>query len=111
MPGAMAPPTYSPLVETASKVVEVPKSTTIAGPPNRCTAASVLTIRSAPTSFGLSVLIGDPGAHARLDDDEGHLAVVPLAHLAQLVQHRGHGGAQGDPGDRLPRTARVRAGP
>ncbi len=33
MPGAITPPTYSPRVLTASKVVAVPKSTTIAGPP------------------------------------------------------------------------------
>jgi hypothetical protein len=32
MPGAMAPPRYSPLAETASNVVAVPKSTTMAGP-------------------------------------------------------------------------------
>ena len=33
MPGTMAPPRYSPLAEIASKVVAVPKSTTIVGPP------------------------------------------------------------------------------
>ena len=33
IPGASAPPTNSPRALTASKLVEVPKSTTIAGPP------------------------------------------------------------------------------
>ena len=60
MPGAMAPPTYSPRAETASKVVAVPKSTTMHGPPYRWTAASALMIRSAPTSLGLSIRIGTP---------------------------------------------------
>ena len=32
MPGQMAPPRYSPLGVTASKVVAVPKSTTMSGP-------------------------------------------------------------------------------
>src|SRR5699024_9235413 len=54
MPGAIAPPTYSPLGLTASNVVAVPKSTTTLGPPYRCPAASALMIRSLPTSLGLS---------------------------------------------------------
>jgi hypothetical protein len=33
MPGAMAPPMNSPLAEMMSKLVPVPKSTTIVGPP------------------------------------------------------------------------------
>jgi hypothetical protein len=33
MPGARTPPTYSPCAETASKFVEVPKSTTMQGAP------------------------------------------------------------------------------
>ena len=33
MPGKMAPPRYSPLALTASRVVAVPKSTTMLGPP------------------------------------------------------------------------------
>jgi len=32
-PGASTPPTYSPSAETASKFVEVPKSTTMQGAP------------------------------------------------------------------------------
>ena len=50
----------SPLSETTSKFVAVPKSTTIAGPPNRVNAARVFTTLSAPTSRGLSVRIGTP---------------------------------------------------
>ncbi len=33
MPGQMTPPRYSPRAEMQSKVVAVPKSTAIAGPP------------------------------------------------------------------------------
>ena len=33
MPGKIAPPRYSPFSEMTSKVVAVPKSTTIVGPP------------------------------------------------------------------------------
>ena len=60
MPGAIAPPRYSPLADTASKVVAVPKSTTMHGPPKSSTAASALTTRSVPTSLGLSVRTGTP---------------------------------------------------
>ena len=60
MPGAITPPMNSPLSETTSKFVAVPKSTTIAGPPNRANAARAFTTRSAPTSRGLSVRIGTP---------------------------------------------------
>ncbi len=96
MPGAITPPTYSPRAETASKVVAVPKSTTIAGPPYSSTAATALMIRSAPTSLGLSVRIGTPRLHARLDQNGGDVAVVPPGDLAQLVQHGRHGRADRD---------------
>ena len=55
MPGAMTPPRYSADSETASKVVAVPKSTTMHGPPWRRWAATALTMRSAPSSRGLSI--------------------------------------------------------
>ena len=35
IPGAMAPPRYSPEPDTTSQVVAVPKSTMMVGPPNR----------------------------------------------------------------------------
>ena len=60
MPGAMAPPRNSPLAETTSKVVAVPMSTTMVGPPKRSKAATQLTMRSAPASLGLSVRTGRP---------------------------------------------------
>ncbi len=60
IPGAIAPPRYSPRALTASNVVAVPKSTTIAGPPYRATAASAFTTRSVPTSLGLSVCTAIP---------------------------------------------------
>ena len=59
-PGASAPPRNSPLSETTSKFVDVPKSTTMHGPPYNECAASVLAMRSAPTSFGLSTSTGTP---------------------------------------------------
>jgi hypothetical protein len=41
-------------------VVAVPKSMTMAGPPNTSMAAMALAMRSAPTSRGLSVRTGMP---------------------------------------------------
>ena len=46
--------------ETASKFVDVPKSTAMHGPPLRASAATALTMRSGPTSRGLSIRIGMP---------------------------------------------------
>ena len=54
IPGVIAPLTYSPVAEMTSNVVAVPRSTTIAGPPNKSMAPTALATRSAPTSFGLS---------------------------------------------------------
>jgi hypothetical protein len=54
MPGKITPPRYSQLRDTQSKVVAVPKSTAITGPPNISKAATALTMRSAPTSRGFS---------------------------------------------------------
>ena len=60
MPGASAPPRNSPLAETTSMLVDVPKSTTThAVSYSRC-AARVETTRSAPTSRGLSTSSGTP---------------------------------------------------
>jgi len=53
-PGAIAPPRNSPLAETTSTQIEDPKSTTIAAVPYLWKAARQLTMRSAPTSLGLS---------------------------------------------------------
>ena len=65
MPGAMTPPRYSPSPETTSKVIAVPKSTTMHGPPKRSNAATALTRRSAPSSCGLSMPDRHPGLDAR----------------------------------------------
>src|SRR5262249_37249990 len=54
IPGASTPPTYSPSGETTSKLVDVPKSTTMHGAPYRSTAATAFAIRSGPTSRGSS---------------------------------------------------------
>ena len=53
MPGAIEQPSSLPSAETASKVVAVPRSTTMAGRRWRFMAASELTIRSGPISAGL----------------------------------------------------------
>jgi hypothetical protein len=54
MPGAMTPPRYTPSPPMTSKVVAVPKSTTMHALFQRSKAATALTMRSAPTSRGLS---------------------------------------------------------
>ena len=59
-PGPITPPRYSPSPETASKLVEVPKSTTTQAPCRFAYAATALTRRSAPSSCGLSIRIGIP---------------------------------------------------
>ena len=53
-PGVITPPRYSPFGVTQSKVVAVPKSTTITDPLAHSYAATAFTIRSAPTSRGFS---------------------------------------------------------
>ena len=45
-PGAIEPPKYSPLSDRAQKVVAVPKSIIMRGPPYLSTAATALTILS-----------------------------------------------------------------
>ena len=56
----ITPPSYSPAALTTSKVVAVPKSTAMLGPPSCSNAATALTILSAPSSRGLSIRIGMP---------------------------------------------------
>lgn len=51
IPGAMTPPRYSPLADTTSNVVAVPKSITINGCFHWSHAAKALMRRSAPSSF------------------------------------------------------------
>src|SRR5204862_2786722 len=60
IPGAITPPRYSPLGDTTSHVVAVPKSTTMQPALISSYAATALTIRSAPTSRGFSYRIGMP---------------------------------------------------
>src|SRR5277367_3421069 len=59
-PGAITPPRYSPFAEITSNVIAVPKSTTMHGPPYSANAATPFTIRSAPTSSGLSTSTAIP---------------------------------------------------
>src|SRR2546425_12739567 len=57
-PGAMAPPRYSPAAVTAQKVVAVPKSTMMIGPPYRREAPPPVANRAAPTPRGGRGLVG-----------------------------------------------------
>src|SRR2546427_11278148 len=57
-PGAMAPPRYSPAAVTAQKVVAVPKSTMMIGPPYRREAAPPVTSRAPAASRGVGGLFG-----------------------------------------------------
>ncbi len=58
IPGAIIPPRYSPLSDTQSNVVAVPKSTTIKLFLIFSYAPTALTILSAPNSSGLSISKG-----------------------------------------------------
>ena len=54
MPGQITPPRNSLFFETMSKLMVVPRSTTMHGPPYFAKPATAFTSRSAPTSRGLS---------------------------------------------------------
>ena len=88
MPGAMAPPMYSPRGLTTSKVVAVPKSTTIAGPSYRRGGGERVDDPVGADLAGVVHQHGYAGPHARLDDDVRQRAVVAHQHVAPLVQHR-----------------------
>ena len=97
IPGASAPPRNSPLAETTSMLVEVPKSTTTQ-------AVLVQPVRGEgvhhPVAADLPRVVDqqrDPGAHARADH---HRRLgPPLGEQPQLAQQAGHGGQRGDAGD------------
>src|SRR2546427_9687033 len=55
-PGAMAPPRYSPAAVTAQKVVAVPKSTMMMGPPYWREAAAALAVPAPPPPRGVGDL-------------------------------------------------------
>jgi hypothetical protein len=55
---------YAPDASMTSKFVLVPRSTTIAGPPNSLRAASAFARRSAPASDGRSMAISSVPASA-----------------------------------------------
>ena len=59
-PGAMAAPSSSPSLDTASKLMVVPKSATTQAPPHFSYAATALQRRSVPSSCGRSILIAIP---------------------------------------------------
>jgi len=82
-PGAMTPPSVVPRRRHEVEGVAVPKSTTMAGRWCFVNTATALTIRSAPTSFGLSILMGDP----RLDPGPTIIGVRPKyrSHSSMMV--------------------------
>ena len=96
-----------PAAETASKVVAVPKSTTMHGPPTRAMAATALTMRSAPTSRGLSIRIGMPRAHAGPDQQRVDAASALRPRPVHSAASDGHG--RGDDQRRRPRRGCSRA--
>ena len=100
-----------PSRSTTSKLVEVPKSTTMPGRRRGGGAASVFTMRSAPTSFGLSMRIGTPVRMPGSTMTIGTAAIPALAHRPHLAQRGRHGRADGDAVDwvSIARAARGRA--
>ena len=96
MPGAMAPPRYSPFAETASNVVAVPKSTTMHGPAEQLDGGQRVDDAVGADLLGVVGEHRHAGLHARLDHDRGHVAVVAPAHVAHLLQHRRHRRADRD---------------
>src|SRR2546427_11745678 len=59
-PGAMAPPRYSPAAVTAQKVVAVPKSTMMIGPPYRREGGAPVAIPAPPASRGVGGFVVKP---------------------------------------------------
>ena len=95
MPGKMAPPRYSPLAEMASKVVAVPKSTTIDRPAEEVEGGHGVGDAVGADLLGVVVEDRQAGADAGLDDEGGD-AEVALAHAPQRAGHPGHRRAQRD---------------
>src|SRR5256884_8336610 len=60
-PAAMAPPRYSPATVTAQKVVAVPKSTMMIGPPYWRYARPAVWNRALPPSRRVGGFVGLPG--------------------------------------------------
>ena len=72
-----------------SKVMAVPKSTTMHGPPYLWNAATPLTMRSAPTSSGIVDEHGHACFHAGFDEQR-FLTEVDARHFRQRPIHRRH---------------------
>ena len=82
MPGTIAPPRYSPAAEMASKVVAVPRSTTMIGGENRSSDADRVGDPVGTDLFRVVVEDRHAGPDARLDDDERHVEPA-RGHLAK----------------------------
>ena len=90
MPGAMAPPRYSPASETASKVVAVPKSTTMHGP-----AVAAVGRDGVDDAVGAQLVRvvdreRDAGAHAGADDERLAVEVLDRQRAVGGRQRRHH---------------------
>ncbi len=83
MPGTIAPPRYSPFSETQSKVVAVPKSTAITGPPMISKAATELTMRSAQGEYLGGAIF--PGIHVSM---EALFERASMLHRVELARPR-----------------------
>ena len=99
-PGTMMPPRYSPLAETTSKVVAVPKSTTMVGPAVALEGGHGVGDAVGADLLGVVVVDRHPGAHPGFDDDRLHLE-PPVAHLPQRRPQPGHDRRHRDAGDGL----------
>ena len=95
MPGAMAPPRYSPRGETASKVVAVPKSTTMSPRFEPCEGGHRV---HHPVGADLARVVvedGEARLHSGSDEERLH-AEVALGHLLEREGQRGHHAGDGD---------------
>src|SRR5437762_5609407 len=88
-PGAMAPPTYAPSALTRSKLVLVPRSMTMAGPPNSFLAARALASRSAPASEGRSISISRMPSRLRASTVSGARPVLARIIRVKVVVRGG----------------------
>jgi hypothetical protein len=87
---------YSPRAETASNVVAVPKSTTIAGAAVELDRGDRVDDAVRADLLGVVGEDRDARLDAGFDEDGGHVAVVAAGHLAQFVQDGRDGGADRD---------------
>ena len=102
MPGVMAPPTYAPSRETQSKVVAVPKSTTMAGVPYSRATATVRRSSSAEACRRTSpVTPGWKASGMNVTNPTGdhQLHAAPFRHDGGHARESRYDRGEGDAGD------------